>query len=40
VQHIVGEHGGTILADSRLGEGSTFTLTLPSAPAPAAQPAL
>jgi signal transduction histidine kinase len=40
VQHIVGEHGGTIRADSRLGEGSTFTLTLPSAPAPATEPAL
>lgn len=27
---VVREHGGTISADSRLGEGTTFTITLPS----------
>lgn len=29
VKNIVEQHGGTIAATSRLGEGSTFTLTLP-----------
>jgi signal transduction histidine kinase len=29
VQDIVEEHGGTIVAASQLGVGSTFTVTLP-----------
>jgi signal transduction histidine kinase len=33
VRHIVTEHGGTVTAESRLGEGSTFTVTLPAAKA-------
>ncbi|HWW02044.1 MAG TPA: ATP-binding protein [Candidatus Acidoferrum sp.] len=28
-QRVVNEHGGAIRADSRLGEGTTFTITLP-----------
>jgi signal transduction histidine kinase len=34
VRNIVTEHGGTVTAESRLGEGSTFTVTLPAAQAP------
>jgi two-component system sensor histidine kinase SenX3 len=30
VRHVAQNHGGTILVDSREGEGSTFTLELPS----------
>jgi len=33
VKWIVDRHHGTIAVDSRLGEGSTFTVTLPGAPA-------
>jgi heavy metal sensor kinase len=33
VKWIVDRHHGTIVVDSRLGEGSTFTVTLPGAPA-------
>jgi two-component system sensor histidine kinase ResE len=31
VRHIVEAHGGTVRVESRLGEGSTFTITLPTA---------
>jgi signal transduction histidine kinase len=30
VRNIVAEHGGTVLAESQLGQGSTFTVTLPA----------
>lgn len=30
VRNIVAEHGGTVTAESRLGRGSTFTVTLPA----------
>ncbi len=33
VRNIVAEHGGTVTAESRLGQGSTFTVTLPAAEA-------
>jgi signal transduction histidine kinase len=32
-QAIVAQHGGQIMAESTAGEGSTFTFTLPGAPA-------
>jgi two-component system, OmpR family, sensor histidine kinase SenX3 len=32
VRHVAQNHGGNVLVDSREGEGSTFTLELPSAP--------
>lgn len=35
VRRIAQLHGGTIQADSRLGEGSRFTLSLPAGPSPA-----
>jgi len=34
VQHIVSAHGGTVECQSRVGEGSTFTIRLPLAPPP------
>jgi two-component system phosphate regulon sensor histidine kinase PhoR len=35
VRDIVRDHGGTVAVQSVVGRGSTFTLTLPAAPAPA-----
>jgi two-component system sensor histidine kinase SenX3 len=32
VRHVVANHRGDVWVDSRLGEGSTFTLSLPAAP--------
>jgi len=32
VRHVTHNHGGTVLVDSREGEGSTFTLELPMSP--------
>jgi signal transduction histidine kinase len=32
VKHIVTAHGGTVECESRLGEGSTFTIRIPAAP--------
>jgi signal transduction histidine kinase len=34
VHNIVGEHGGTVTAESRVGRGSTFTMTLPAVASP------
>ncbi|GAC1414811.1 MAG: hypothetical protein NVSMB64_25050 [Candidatus Velthaea sp.] len=34
-RHLIEAHGGTIVADSALGRGSTFTCRVPLAPAPA-----
>ncbi|WP_430788830.1 ATP-binding protein [Actinoplanes sp. G11-F43] len=39
VRDIVRDHGGTIAVQSVVGRGTTFTLTLPAAPAPAKSPA-
>ncbi|BDG03048.1 sensor histidine kinase [Anaeromyxobacter oryzae] len=42
VKHIVVAHGGRVAVSSDVGEGATFTITLPAVvlePAPAAQPA-
>ena len=36
VKHIVLNHGGSVRAESELGHGSTFSFSLPAAPAPAA----
>ncbi|XVV09410.1 ATP-binding protein [Actinoplanes sp. CA-131856] len=38
VRNIVSEHGGTVTARSDLGQGSTFTITLPLSQQPAAEP--
>jgi two-component system sensor histidine kinase SenX3 len=35
VKHVVTNHGGSVSVDSALGEGSTFTIRLPAAEAPA-----
>ena len=32
VDRIVGRHGGSLAVESSLGEGTTFTVRLPSAP--------
>jgi two-component system sensor histidine kinase SenX3 len=32
VRHVAQNHGGTVLVDSREGDGSTFTLELPLTP--------
>ncbi|GAA1608485.1 ATP-binding protein [Actinoplanes couchii] len=40
VRDIVRDHGGTIAVQSVVGRGTTFTLTLPAAPAPAKTVAL
>lgn len=34
VKHIVTAHGGTVVCESRLGEGSTFTIRIPAARTP------
>jgi two-component system phosphate regulon sensor histidine kinase PhoR len=39
VKHIVLNHGGAVHAESELGQGCTFSFTLPAAPAPATRPA-
>lgn len=39
VRDIVRDHGGTIAVQSVVGRGTTFTLTLPAAPAPVRSPA-
>ena len=38
VRHVAGNHGGDVRVESKEGEGSVFTLRLPSAPAGAAFP--
>jgi two-component system phosphate regulon sensor histidine kinase PhoR len=38
VRDIVRDHGGSIAVQSVVGRGSTFTITLPAAPAPAQVP--
>jgi len=38
VKHIVNRHGGRMQIESRLGEGSTFTITLPAVRKPAGAP--
>jgi signal transduction histidine kinase len=33
VRHVIAAHGGTVACESRVGEGSTFTIRLPAGPA-------
>jgi two-component system sensor histidine kinase SenX3 len=39
VRHVAGNHGGEVLVDSQEGEGSTFTLRLPTGPGTVVVPA-
>jgi signal transduction histidine kinase len=38
VRHVASNHGGDVTVESREGEGSTFTLRLPTGPAAALAP--
>jgi two-component system sensor histidine kinase SenX3 len=40
VRHVAGNHGGEVLVESEEGEGSTFTLRLPTGPAAVLSPPL
>jgi signal transduction histidine kinase len=37
---IIEAHHGRLRAESRLGQGSTFTIILPACPSPAASPSI